>query len=376
MDRAHFPRDKPCAGWITPQVLEDLELAPDEYAKGRVLQPIHGFSVALPPGEGRVVDYGGPVSWGVQRSEFDAYLLQRSEARLLLGQAVESVRRVDGGWIVNDFIRAPVLVGAGGHGCPVVRALHRSSAEAARFVSVEMLELTLDSRSAARRRIAPELPQLYFSRDLGGYGWAARKGDVLTVGLGRHGPAPPAADAAGFLAVLEARGLLPSGTSGVMRAHRYLAYGGSARPLVGEGVLLVGDAAGFADPRSGEGIRPAVESGLLAAAAIVRADGAFDAARLREYEHAVRRRFGARDPGQGSWFAPLVPARARARLASAALASRWFDRHVLLDRWFLHRGRPALVASRPLDGRGRTSAGIKGGQTASTGRSRAQGERA
>jgi flavin-dependent dehydrogenase len=345
MDRAFFPRDKPCAGWITPQVLEELELAPDEYAKGRTLQPIHGFSLAVPPREGRIVQYGGPVSWGVRRSELDAFLLQRSEARLRLGQGVESVRRVDGGWIVNDAIRAPVLVGAGGHGCPVVRALHRSPDEAAPFVSAKVLEFALDARAAARCAVVPELPQLYFSRDLRGYGWAARKGDVLTVGLGRQGPGTLAADAAGFLAFLEARGVLPPGGPREMRGHDYLAYGRSRRPLVGEGVLLVGDAAGFADPRSGEGIRPAVESGLLAAAAIVRADGAFDAARLRGYEHAVRRRFGARDSGQGWRLAPLVPPRARARLAGAAVASRWFDRHVVLDRWLLHRGRAALAVS-------------------------------
>ena len=38
-------------------------------------------------------------------------------------------------------------------------------------------------------------------------------------------------------------------------------------------MLLVGDAAGLAYPQSGEGIRPAIESGLLAAATIVEADG-------------------------------------------------------------------------------------------------------
>ncbi len=44
LDRASFPRDKPCAGWITPPVLDELRLDVEEYrAGGRVFQPIFGF---------------------------------------------------------------------------------------------------------------------------------------------------------------------------------------------------------------------------------------------------------------------------------------------------------------------------------------------
>ena len=32
MDKAVFPRDKVCAGWITPQAVTDLELDLNEYA--------------------------------------------------------------------------------------------------------------------------------------------------------------------------------------------------------------------------------------------------------------------------------------------------------------------------------------------------------
>ena len=31
LDRAEFPRLKLCAGWVTPQVLADIELDPREY---------------------------------------------------------------------------------------------------------------------------------------------------------------------------------------------------------------------------------------------------------------------------------------------------------------------------------------------------------
>ena len=40
LDKSVFPRDKVCAGWITPQVVEELDLDVDDYRRGRVLQPI------------------------------------------------------------------------------------------------------------------------------------------------------------------------------------------------------------------------------------------------------------------------------------------------------------------------------------------------
>ena len=42
LDRATFPRNKLCGGWITPLVLDELSIAPDDYAPGHVFQPIYG----------------------------------------------------------------------------------------------------------------------------------------------------------------------------------------------------------------------------------------------------------------------------------------------------------------------------------------------
>ena len=67
------------------------------------------------------------------------------------------------------------------------------------------------------------------------------------------------------------------------------------RPLVGEAALLIGDAAGLAYPRSGEGIRPAVESGMLAALTLIEADGCYDRDHLDVYAQRVTARFGRRE---------------------------------------------------------------------------------
>jgi menaquinone-9 beta-reductase len=47
-DRARFPRDKVCAGWLTPEVFGALDLDPAEYrASGRTLVDITAFRTSV-----------------------------------------------------------------------------------------------------------------------------------------------------------------------------------------------------------------------------------------------------------------------------------------------------------------------------------------
>ena len=116
VDASTFPRDKVCAGWITPQAMTALGLDTTAYADGRTLQPFTGFHVGLIGGDVTRIAYDRPVSFGIRRCEFDHYLLQRADVRLALGVRIASMRRDGGNWIVNDTFRAPLLVGAGGWG--------------------------------------------------------------------------------------------------------------------------------------------------------------------------------------------------------------------------------------------------------------------
>lgn len=79
MDKATFPRQKVCAGWVTPAVMQELGIDLEHYASGNVLQPIHGFRIRqLGQKQVRSTYPGEPVSYGIRRIEFDNYLLQRS----------------------------------------------------------------------------------------------------------------------------------------------------------------------------------------------------------------------------------------------------------------------------------------------------------
>ena len=268
IDAAPFPRDKLCAGWITPQVVTELALDTEAYRQGRTFQPITRFRVGLIQGGAAVeTDYGRPVSYGIRRCEFDHYLLQRSGARATLGMPVRSIRRDGEGWVVNDAIRASMLVGTGGHFCPVARWMN-GPMKAAPTVVAQEIEAPIASHERERFAIDGEAPELYFSRDLQGYGWCVRKGDYLNVGFGRLDRRLLPKGTAEFLAFLTARGRISPRSSWPWRGHAYAVYDSPHRRLVDAAVLLAGDAAGLAYPESGEGIRPAVESGLLAAATI------------------------------------------------------------------------------------------------------------
>ena len=62
LDRSEFPRDKICAGWITPQIVASLELDLEDYRRARVLQPLQGFNSGLVNGKSVAIRYAQPIS--------------------------------------------------------------------------------------------------------------------------------------------------------------------------------------------------------------------------------------------------------------------------------------------------------------------------
>jgi geranylgeranyl reductase family protein len=342
LDRASFPRDKTCAGWVTPQILADLAIDPAEYAKDRVLQPIRGFRVRRIGDRDALARWPQPVSYGIRRCEFDHYLLGRCGARTRLGEPFRSAERRGERWLVNGSIDAGLVVGAGGHFCPVARKLLGAKSEAERIVAAQEVEYLLEPGDRDDCPVDAEVPELYFTRDLRGYGWVLRKGDYLNVGLGRQDRHRLSDHLREFVRYLREIGKLPRHVSDDFHGHAYLLYPEAPRTLAGDGVLLVGDAAGLAYARSGEGIRPAVESGLLAARVIAAAGRRWDREALAAYPRLLAARLGPRRAGIG--LTDLLPAALARRAAGFLLSQSWFARRVVVERWFLHAAQPALRA--------------------------------
>ena len=338
LDKAHFPRDKVCAGWITPAVVQALQLDTRAYAAERVLQPITAFRTGLIHGDCVTTRYPATVSYGIRRCEFDDYLLRRSGAQLRLGQTLKSLEKRGRLWLVNGTITTPLIIGAGGHFCPVTRHLGAQLGTGEAAVTAKEIEFEMNPEQRAGCQVRADTPELYFCRDLKGYGWCFRKGDYLNIGLGREGNQGLAEHLGDFCDFLAQRGRIPGNIPDKFHGHAYLLSGHSRRKLLDDGVLLVGDAAGLAYPESGEGIRPAVESGLIAAAAVAEAGEDYSRQRLQAYASRLGARFGpAAAPAQA-----MVPEFVRSILAGALLGSRWFTRRVVLDRWFLHAHQPVL----------------------------------
>ena len=338
IDRARFPRDKVCAGWLTPDVFPLLDLDPAEYqSTGATLQEITGFRTRVIGGNPVETRYPRTVSYAIRRCEFDAFLLRRAGVPVIDASPVNSIRRDRDTWIVNGQLEAPVIVGAGGHFCPVARHL-RGGTDTATPVVAKEAEFRVRCTDTD---VIPDIPELLFCRDLQGYGWCVRKGDYLNVGIGRRGGRDFNQHVRHFMDLLAATMHIDQTADVHWRGHAYLAAGAGPRPLVGPGVLLVGDAAGLAYPESGEGIKPAIESANLAASTLIGAKRASEDA-LLPYATAIEQQHPSR---------PQVARRTdrlTAAIGRALLGSSLFTRHVVIDRWFLRskpRPAPAHVAT-------------------------------
>jgi menaquinone-9 beta-reductase len=265
LERAAFPRVKLCAGWITPDVFRDLELEPDAYPHGLThlegpRLSVGGLRLRLPSRQ-----------LAIRRAEFDAFLLQRAGVRPVTHH-VRSIEQTHDGYIVDGAFSGRYLVGAGGTHCPVARSFFADanprSTDALIVTQEEEFRAQVADTSAART-----CHLWFFTDGLPGYAWYVPKvGGWVNVGVG------------GKAATLDARGdtirrhweLMVERIEalGLVRGHAYAPKGHAyylrepRREVRVGNAFVVGDAAGLATADMGEGIDPAIRSGLAAAEAI------------------------------------------------------------------------------------------------------------
>lgn len=326
IDRARFPRDKVCAGWLTPPVFDLLGLDPTDYrAAGLTLQEIHGFRTGVLGGRLIETRYPSIVSYAIRRCEFDNFLLRRSGATILDGTPLASLERRGDVWIVNGDYQTPMVIGAGGHFCPVARFM-QGDRDSAQPVVAREVEFRLNGPAGG---IDGSAPELFFCRDLEGYGWCVRKGDYLNVGIGRRTPVLFNEHVRDFAAFIRRLHPIEETPGARWRGHAYLAAGAGPRRLAAAGMLLIGDAAGLAYPESGEGIKPAIDSGRRAAGVLIRAGGRTDATALCDYVDGTRREHPP------AMALPQFLHAASAAIGRRLLGSSVFTRHIVLEKWFL-----------------------------------------
>ena len=335
LDRNVFPRNKVCAGWITPSVITNLQIDIEDYVKHSVMQAIHGFRVGiLGQGEAEINYSGMPVSYGIRRYEFDDYLLRRCGAKVKQGVGLDRIERISTGWIVNESIHADMIVGAGGHFCPIAQYINQNGKKPDIKVVAQEIEVKFTDDELSQCDIDKTVPELFFCDDLKGYGWVFPKGNYLNIGLGREDASHLSQHVHQFCDFLIKHKKIPENISEKFRGHAYQLYQHSSRRIVSDAMLLIGDAAGLAYTQSGEGISPAIESGLIAARVIKKANGDYSLGRLGVYEKLIQQRFGRRSVTNKYLKIPL---RVKKVLANKLMGTKWFVQHIVLNKWFLHK---------------------------------------
>jgi len=261
LDRDRFPRLKLCAGWITPEVVHDLEMDTASYPHrfhtfSRMQAHIKALRIPMPC-----------VQHSIRRFEFDAWLLERSGAPLVQ-HTVKQIRRVNGDYEIDGEFRAKYLVGAGGTSCPVYRTLLREANPRARELQTVTLEHELEYDWKD-----PDCHLWFFDKGLPGYSWyVPKQNGWLNVGIGGMAQRLKARGEdikqhwGHFARMLERRlapraALAPTGYSYYLR--------GGVDVVRVDNAFIAGDAVGLATRDLCEGIGPAVRSGARVAASIL-----------------------------------------------------------------------------------------------------------
>ncbi|MEZ5582930.1 MAG: NAD(P)/FAD-dependent oxidoreductase [Candidatus Competibacteraceae bacterium] len=250
LDRQRFPRPKLCAGWITPEVVRDLELDITRYPQG--LLTFNRLHVRL----WRLGLTLNTVQHSIRRYEFDAWLLTRSGAPAHQHYA-RHIRCEHGDYLVDDRYRCRYLVGAGGTQCPVYRTLFRDANPRAK----DLQAVTLEEEFPYQWR-DPDCRLWFFDRGLPGYSWyVPKENGYINVGIGgmAHKLKRRRDDIKNhwshFTGLLARKGLVtnhafnPGGYSYYLRANVDVGQV--------ENAFIVGDAAGLATRDLCEGIGPA-----------------------------------------------------------------------------------------------------------------------
>ena len=283
LDRATFPREKPCGGGVTARCLAQapVDISPVvEQVVSRVR-----FSFRL----GDFLDYAypQPLVYMTQRRRLDAFLVENAVAAgaTLREHAPLSALelRPDGATLTagGESFEAGVVIGADGANGVVARSAGLTPVQSPPVaLEANFLYGAAGEPAEWRDLLAIELGSM-----AGGYGWSFPKSDHFNVGCGGwHEVGGGLRD---HLQSLRHHYGLGAAEMVNLRGHHLPTRDGDA-PITRGRVLLAGDAAGLVDPMSGEGIYAAFVSGRLAATAVQRFL-AGDEPDLYRYEAAVAR---------------------------------------------------------------------------------------
>lgn len=307
LDRARFPRDKPCGGAISARALRELPLDPHpviEHVSDKMELSYRGRHPHIRGGT-------YPLAYLTQRSRLDHFLLEQA---LSAGAGLRDGARVTeisehGARVDGKQIDCQLLIGADGANGFTARSLA--------LIGKRIYGVALEG-NLAHEHLDPERWRSRVVIELGtipgGYCWIFPKGDHVNIGVGgwesvghtlrRH-----------LQEFCKRRGLDYSKLTG-LRGYRLPARAPGS-PLARGKALLVGDAAGLLDPLWGDGLYAAFLSSRLAASVVL--DVLAGQPGLQHYTQAIIQELGPMTAF--AWNAKQALDRAP-RLALRALLSK------------------------------------------------------
>jgi flavin-dependent dehydrogenase len=305
IDAARFPRDKICGEGISPRAWPLLEeMGASQGVRALAPHPLRGMRLTSPDGTTFQGEYprANPPGLGLRRLALDATLLARARA---LGAEVKEGTRATGLLWRDGVVDGVEAEGPGGQALSL-RGRLVIGADGRHSVVASRLRL---------RRPHPRLRRFAVRGFWQGVQGLGEYGEMHVGGGGYCGLAPLGPGLANVAFVLHEREMsraagdvegfhrralrhrwprLAERLEGARLTEPPRALGPLAvetRGIASPGALLVGDAAGFYDPFTGEGVTLALQTARLAATAVTEALGARDATarlgrRLDGYERA------------------------------------------------------------------------------------------
>ena len=271
LDRARFPRLKPCGGGISCRVYRRFPYL--EHAMRSVpTNLVNRVVLEAPSGEAVHFEGDEPLYAMIRRLEFDNALLdhcKRSGIEVREDVTISRVRvGADGVFLSTtsgEELTADLVIGADGVNSTVAVHAGLRGPWSPMQIAVDGTEESPVSEVSTRK----DTLYVYFGRGGGyGYGYVFPKATHVNFGVGylldyvkKHVSEKPYEHHLRFFEELKARGVVQGGSQR-QNFHFYpLPFSGPLKRISSDRVLLAGDAAGFVNGFTAEGIYYAMVSG-------------------------------------------------------------------------------------------------------------------
>ena len=286
IEKASFPRYKPCGGGVSPEIADWFDFDFTPVVKNTVSQVKYTWKMGDPM---EINLEGVTPMWMVQRAEFDNFLVQQAiqqGAELKDNSEVTAINLQGDSWQISTSegsFEAKYLIAADGANSFVANKLGFSQAKTVAAANFEVPGEVSDRRA--------NMAYFDFGSLKNGFMWCFPKTDGYSFSAAyvRDAKGKPQELQKQLKKYAEQFGL--DVNNGKYIEHPLKLWDGD-HPLHSDRVVITGEAAGIVDPLIGEGIRPAMFTGIKAAEAVSKAI-AGEADALAQYTETIKQEWGS-----------------------------------------------------------------------------------